>query len=165
MTEDPTVEALWAAFLAARPDLVSLAATYSSWHFCDNQADADELVALVCAGVKRATAGALWSYELEGEPLPRVGDFSVITDWVGEARCVIQTTSVEVVPFAAVSSEFAAIEGEGDASLAYWRQAHEAAFTRELAGHGLELSEEMPVVCECFEVVFPGGESAPEEVL
>ena len=150
----PSVEELWAAFLAARPDVVGPEDTFTAWHFCDNQADADELADLVVAGRKRATAGALWSYEAEGEPLPRVGDFSVITDWSGAARCVIRTTSVEVVPFDEVTEEFAATEGEGDGSLAFWRDAHWAAFSRELEGTGRSPQPDMPVVCERFEVVY-----------
>jgi uncharacterized protein YhfF len=108
----------------------------------------------VLAGRKRATAGSLWAYELEKEPLPKVGDLSVITDWEGRARCVIRTTAVEVVPFDAVTPEFAATEGEGDGSLEYWRKAHWAFFTSELQGTGREPRPDMPVVCERFEVVF-----------
>lgn len=154
MTKAESVEAMWSALVSARPDLVAVEATYSAWHFCDNESDANELADLVVAGRKCATAGLLWSYEAEGEPLPVVGDLSVVTDWEGRARCVIRTTSVEVVPFEAVTAEFAAIEGEGDGSLEYWRRAHEAAFTRELAQFGRELESSAPVVCVCFEVVF-----------
>ncbi len=128
--------------------------TYSAWHFCDNRADADQLAELVVAGRKRATAGALWSYEAESEPLPEPGDFSVITDWAGAPRCVIRTVSVEVVAFDAVSEEFASAEGEGDGSLAFWREAHRAAFAREFAGTGRSPQPDMPVVCERFAVVF-----------
>jgi uncharacterized protein YhfF len=148
-------EELWAAFLAARPDVVRPEDTYTAWHFCDNQADADELAELVLDGRKRATAGALWSYEAEDEPVPQVGDFSVITDWSGAACCVIRTTSVEVVAFGEVGEEFAAAEGEGDGSLAFWRDAHWAAFSRELEGTGRSPRPDMPVVCERFAVVFP----------
>jgi len=150
-----SAEQLWAAFLEERPGVAGPGDTYSAWHFCDNQADADELVELVLAGRKRATAGALWSYEAEDEPLPRAGDFSVITDWSGTARCIIRTVTVEVVAFAAVSEEFAATEGEGDRSLACWREAHWAAFSRELEASGRAPQPDMPVVCERFEVVFP----------
>jgi uncharacterized protein YhfF len=149
------VEELWTAFLAARPDIAGPEDRYAAWHFCDNQADADELADLVVAGRKRATAGALWSYELEDEPLPQVGDFSVITGWSGAARCVIRTTCVEVVAFDQVSAEFAETEGEGDGSLAFWREAHWAAFTREFEGEERSPQSDMPVVCERFEVVFP----------
>jgi uncharacterized protein YhfF len=151
----PSVEEVWAAFRAARPDVAGPEDGYTAWHFCDNQADADELVELVLAGRKRATAGALWSYEAEGEELPQPGDFSVITDWSGTARAVIRTTAAEVVAFDKVTEEFAATEGEGDGSLAFWRDAHWAAFSRELEGMGRSPSADMPVVCERFEVVFP----------
>lgn len=84
--------------MEARPDLAGPETRYEAWHFCDNQADADELVELVLAGVKRATASDLWSCQDEDEPVPQAGDVSVVTDWSGAARCVIRTTSVETVP-------------------------------------------------------------------
>ena len=149
-----TVEELWAAFVAARPDIAGPEDRYAAWRFCDNQADADELADLVVAGRKRATSGALWSYEAEDEPLPQAGDLSVIADWSGAARCVIRTASIEVVAFDAVTDEFAAAEGEGDGSLAFWREAHWAAFSREFEGTGRSPEPDMPVVCERFEVVF-----------
>ena len=150
-----TVEELWAAFVEARPDLAGPETPHLAWHFCDNQADADELVELVLAGTKRATAGVLWSYEAEDEPVPKAGDLNVITDWSGEARCVIRTTAAEIVPFDQVSEEFAATEGEGDGSLAFWREAHWAAFSREFEGTERSPQPDMPVACERFEVVFP----------
>jgi uncharacterized protein YhfF len=146
---------MWSAFLAARPELAGPDATYTSWHFCDNKADADELAQLVLAGRKHATAAAVWSYELEGEPVPKPGDFSVITYWNGKACCVIRTFDVHVVAFDMVSEDFAAAEGEGDGTLAFWRRVHWAAFEREFAGTGRTPVPDMPVACERFEVVFP----------
>jgi len=152
MTTNDSVTAMWDGFVAENPEAAD--ATYSVWHFCDTQELADELVELVLAGPKRATAGLLWAYEVENEPVPVPGDYSVITNWEGTARCIIRSARVDVVPFAEVSAEFAATEGEGDGSLAYWRQVHEAAFSRELAGAGLAFDPSMPIVCEVFEVVF-----------
>jgi len=162
--QSESVEAMWVAFLSACPDLASPGDGYSAWHFCDNQADADELAELVRAGRKRATAGPLWSYEAEGEPLPKIGDVSVITDWAGEACCVIRTISVEVVAYDDVSEEFAATEGEGDRSLSYWRKVHWAAFTRSLEEIDKVPMLDMPVVCERFEVVFGAAKAEPAVV-
>jgi len=153
---ESSVEALWAAFMAARPDLVGPDTTYESWCFSDNEADANELAALVLAGRKRATTGDLWSYEVEHEELPQVGDLNVITDWAGNAVCVIRTTGVEILPFDAVTEEFAATEGEGDGSLEYWRRVHQEVFSRRLPDIGKVFEPDMPVVCECFEVVYCG---------
>ena len=57
--------------------------------------------------------------------------------------------------FCEVSEQFAAAEGEGDKSLAYWRRVHEKFFTEELQTAELYFSSEMKVVCELFEVVYP----------
>jgi len=152
-----TVVGLWDEFVASGTTAAAEAegASYTSWHFGSGGAMADELVELVLAGGKRATAGALWSYENEGEPIPVAGDYSVITDGTGRARCVLRTASVEVVPFDRVSEDFAASEGEGDGSLEYWREGHWKYFTMDLATFGRTPELDMPVVCERFEVVYP----------
>jgi uncharacterized protein YhfF len=79
----------------------------------------------------------------------------VVTDGAGRARCVLRTTSVGVIPFSEVGEGFAAAEGEGDLSLDYWREGHWRYFGRELASFGRLPQLDMPVVCECFEVVYP----------
>jgi len=123
---------------------------YESFFFGDSEAMAKELADLVLRGRKRATAGALWAYQAEGQRLPQPGDLSIVTDWSGQPLCVIETESVEVVPFRDVTAEFAATEGEGDGSLVFWRQAHKEFFSRECAAAGMEFTESMQVVCECF---------------
>ena len=75
-------------------------------------------------------------------------------DFCTDAPALItRITSVAVVPYAEVTPEYAAIEGEGDGSLAYWRDAHWAFFSRECARIGRAPSEAMPVVCSVFEVL------------
>ncbi len=133
---------------------------YEAFFFGDSEELANELAALVLRGTKRATAGALWSYEAEGQRLPQQGDLSIVTDWSGNPLCVIETQSVEIVPFQEVTAEFAATEGEGDGSLSFWQEAHRAFFTRECASAGREFSESMHVVCERFAVVYRPATSA-----
>jgi uncharacterized protein YhfF len=145
--------AFWQAFVRTRgtdptPHFLE------AFHFDDNQPSADELAALVLAGRKRATAGLLWAHDAETRPLPRPGDLSIVTHFNGDPLCVIETVQVDVVPFDQVSAEFAATEGEGDGSLAYWRRAHEAFFGRECRRLGRQPAADMPVVCERFEVVY-----------
>lgn len=93
-------------------------------------------------------------YEHEKQPLPTVGGLSVVTLWGGKPACVIETRSVEIVPFEEVTPEFAQIEGEGDKSLEYWREAHWNFFTSECAQIGRIPSSDMKVVCEQFAVVY-----------
>jgi len=158
---DYSAASLWAAFLASGlPEATAATdASYTSWHFGTGGRMADELLELVLAGHKKATAGALWSHDQEGEPTPEVGKFSVVTNGAGLARCVILTTRVDIVPFSEVDELFAAAEGEGDLSLDHWRQGHWKYFSRELAPYGLTPWLDMPVVCEHFEVVYPSEAS------
>ena len=157
MSDTSSVEAMWTAFLEARPALAAPDDPVLGVALLRQQVRRRRVGRARSRGTKRATAGALWSYEAEGEDLPQVGEFSVITDWDGRARCVIRATSVEVVAFADVTEEFAATEGEGDGSLDYWRRVHSGRILARARGLGRAVEPDMPVVCERFEVVF-GGE-------
>jgi len=110
-------------------------------------------VELVLQGIKRGTASSVLECECAGDPIPHVGEYSVVTDGDGRARCVIRTTHIDITPYREVSAEHAHIEGEGDRSLEFWRRVHWDYYTRVLAPHGIEPSEDMDVVCEQFEVI------------
>jgi uncharacterized protein YhfF len=147
---------LWDAFLASGTPSADAAkgATYLSWQFGWGSEMADRLLEDVLSGRKRATTGSLLAYELEGEPVPRVGDYSVVIDGSGVARCVLVTTEIRIIPFEDVDETHARAEGAGDLSLEYWREVHWAFFERELESFGRVAERDMPVVCERFEVLF-----------
>lgn len=133
---------------------VDAARFYEACIFGDSEELADELAELVLRGIKRATAGAVWASEAEGKRLPMRGDLSIVTKWSGEPLCIIETAAVEVMPFSEVDAEFAATEGEGDGSLAFWRSAHREYFSRECARAGRQFDESMLVACERFQVIY-----------
>ncbi len=116
------------------------------WPFGDSPALADELLALVLAGGKRATCSSLAA--CEADIMPTVGEVSVILDGTGVPRCAIRTTEVEIMAFEDVSEDFARAEGEGDLTYAWWRDAHEAYYRREGSW-----APGMQVVCERFELI------------
>jgi len=156
--EDPSVAAMWAAYLGSLSGEARARAErrgHTAWHFCADKANADELGALALAGLKRGTATSLRALERGGEPAPAAGDLSVIVDWEGRALCVIETERIAIRRFDDVDEAFAAREGEGDGSLAYWRDAHRRYFGAEHAALGLPFDGEAPVLCEEFGVVWP----------
>ena len=155
----PRARAFWATFESAA-GIDASARFYESFHFGDTESLANELAALVLAGAKRATASLLWSYEADSKPMPKPGHLSIVEHWSGEPVCVIETSSVAVLPFEEVGPEFAATEGEGDGSLESWRSGHWAYFGRECTRIGKMPSASMPIVCECFKVIFRA--SAPD---
>ena len=119
----------------------------------DSEALSEALLGLIRSGHKRAGTGLLWASELAGEPLPRVGDVEVVIDHRDEPALVTRVISVAIVPYGEVTAEYAAIEGEGDGSLAYWRSAHWAYFSRECQRIGREPAQTMPVICCVFELL------------
>lgn len=125
-----------------------------AWAFGATPEQADELLDLVLAGVKTATAGALWDYEAEGEALPEAGALSIILDGRAHPRALIRTTEVTVLPFDDVDEDHAHAEGEDDRTLHSWRKIHERFFA-EHAAHDRGFAPDMPVVCERFTLIYP----------
>jgi uncharacterized protein YhfF len=62
-------------------------------------------------------------------------------------------TNVKVVPFNEITEEDASIEGEGDGSLAYWREGHLKFFKEEAEANNFEFRETDLVVFVTFKVV------------
>lgn len=119
-----------------------------------NEEIADELFDLVYKGKKVATCGSPWAYQSEGLNTLKKGDLTIVTDYLGEKACIIKTTKMTIKKFNEITAEEAALEGEGDLSLDYWREGHKKFFSIECKEIGKEFSEEMPVVFEEFEVVY-----------
>ena len=138
-------------------DLPATAPMPEAWSFGDSPEMADELLALVLAGTKTATAGSLWEHEAEDEPLPAVGELSIVLDGAGSPACVVETTDVSVLPMSEVDGDHARDEGEGDRTLESWRQAHERFFRRFLPTIGLEFAPDMPLVLERFVLRYAPG--------
>jgi uncharacterized protein YhfF len=122
-------------------------------HYGDSPALSRSLLAMIRSGQKRAGTGLLWLHEHEGEPLPEVGDIEIVLTHDDKPSVITRVTRVEVLPYREVSAEYAAIEGEGDGSLEYWREAHWDYFSRVCATIGKEPTEDMLVVCGLFEVL------------
>lgn len=142
---------LWDRYRAINPH--APVAVPNSFHFCDNQEDADICANLVASGRKRATAPSVAELTLAGDPMPRVGDYSIVTDWKGTAVAVIRTVSVETRRFGEIDKEFAQTEGEGDLTLEWWRAAHQKYYERVLSGSNVTVDANLEIVCERFAVV------------
>jgi uncharacterized protein YhfF len=143
------VEGFWRTFV----DATGIDGEHTAWGFGsdDDPAERTQLGLLVRDGPKRATTSRVDDYDVEGEVMPTPGELSVIVDGEGEPICVIRTTEVEIRPFGEVDEAFAWVEGEGDRSLAYWRDVHLEFFERE----GNPVDDATPVVLETFELLWP----------
>lgn len=135
-------------YMRARPWYTAVAPP--AWSFGDTPQMANELLALVLAHQKTATSSLQSEYG-DLEPLPKTDDLSIILDGAGHPAALIRDDEVSVIPFADVTPEQAAAEGEGDHSLEHWRAAHLATWQRQ----GIAVDDSTMVVYERFSLVYP----------
>ena len=64
---------------------------------------------------------------------------SIVTDWEGIPKCVIETTNVMIIPFKEITFDICKLEGED---------------SREGKELGYTFTEDMPVIFENFKMVF-----------
>lgn len=135
--------------MASLPPEYANAITFS---FGDTPELNEELLGLVLAGRKTATCGALRDYEEGKEAMPVVGRRDVVLNGAGEPAAVIETLSLEIMPFDAIDPSFTDLEGEGP--YAEWRRGHEDYFSRNGG-----FAPDMQIVCEKFRLVtvLPAG--------
>lgn len=119
-----------------------------------------ELVDLVLAGTKTATAGLAIELELDNETMPTPGSREAVIDADDRIVGVIETTDCRVVRMADVDDPFARDEGEGFADAADWRATHErfwngyiAVLRERLGDPSSSLTDDTPVICQRFRLV------------
>ena len=138
-----TAEELW--------EESGLSGDHEAWAFGEAP---DKLAELVVQEIKTATCSAYDLYQINNEPIPQAGEYSIILNSREEAVCIIKTLKVYVTEFSNVSAEHAFKEGECDRSLEYWRIVHINFLTNELASVHKTFDENTKVVCEEFKVVY-----------
>lgn len=147
-----TIQEFWQEFLTTANKDCST--TYiDCFHFDLTEEWANKLLDLVLSGQKRATASSVFACEREFGRVPQPGDYSIVTDWDGNPRCVIKTTAVTILPFNEITFDICKREGEDD-TLESWQNGHRHFFTEEGKILGYKFLETMPVVFEDFKVVF-----------
>ena len=110
--------------------------------FGDSPELADRLADLIVAGKKTATC---WAAR-EGEK--QLGQREVLCSGNGVPLCILETLELRLMRFDEVDALFARDEGEGDLSLAWWRDVHREFFERNGGW-----SPDMLLWCERFRVV------------
>ena len=149
------IEAYWQTFLDTLPDNSPWRqAAYVAEAWGDSPRLAQELADLIVAGIKTATCSALWDWQAEQEPLPEVGLLTIVLDGQSQPVGIVETVEVTIRLYNEVDAQFAYEEGEGNRSLDYWREAHWRFFSRTLPPIGKQPTEDMPLVCERFRLIY-----------
>jgi uncharacterized protein YhfF len=74
-----------------------------------------------------------------------------------EAQTTLEAkaTSVEIKTFNEVEEAYAYSEGEDDRTLESWKREHWTYWTRKSKKLGFTMKENLPVICENFELIYP----------
>jgi uncharacterized protein YhfF len=145
----------WAQFLESLPDTADRPQRYVDDFWFGMTKESAKLIAeLAFNGVKTATGSVLWTFEVEGNPIPKLGDYNIVTNGVDEPVCVIQDTEITIVPFDEVDAAFAWDGGEEDRTLESWRKIYWEFIVSECQRINREPSLKTPLVCERFRVVY-----------
>ncbi|ELO5516957.1 ASCH domain-containing protein [Vibrio alfacsensis] len=143
-------------YLSSLPsELASKYTSFSADYFCADEDNANICADLILRGEKRASCSLDIWYSEQGEIMPKVGHLQVVTNWGGEPVCITEITSVSKCKYSEVTAEFAALEGEGDKTLDWWKKAHWNFFSKECKELNISPSEDMLLVLEQFKTVYP----------
>jgi uncharacterized protein YhfF len=157
MARDPvraSADVLWKQYLSTLPESQRDRQYFEAFQFGSGRAMADQIAHLVLDGIKTATSDLVWHIQARGKLQWRPGDEHVVLDGNWRPVCVIRTTELDVRRFKDVDEAFAYDYGEGDRTLEWWREHLFAWYANECREIGREPSEDMPLLCERFEVVY-----------
>lgn len=153
--KEGTAAKMWADFTDSHPEFKDEEMP-EAWYFHDNKRDANRLAALTVAGRKQASSGLYTWYREANADLPKVGTKHIVTDFEGRAQCLISVTKVDTIPFFKISKAYAAMDmGTEQEPLKKWKDAHWKFFKSALSESGKEPTEDMLVVCEQFQTIWP----------
>lgn len=124
----------------------------SAEYFCADEASANACAELIRQGIKTATCSLLEWYQ-NGEKRPEIGELMIVLNWEQLPCAIIETTELSEARFCDIGPEWAAAEGEGDRSLAYWQRVHREFFQQDAEHLSRGFSEEAPLLLERFRCV------------
>jgi len=152
---DKTVIDMWNNFIKSHPEFKNDELP-EAFAFHNNEADANRLANLIVSGQKKAGSNLYYWYQEANADLPKIGTKSIVTDFDGKARAIIEIKKVDTIPFNKISKSYAELDmGTKIEPLGKWKKAHWDFFETALKESGKKPTEDMLIVCEWFETIWP----------
>ena len=158
---DYQVNAFWRSYVERLPESEREREYFEAFQFGAGREMANQLARLVLDGIKTAASDLIWHIDANHKPRWAVGDEHVVLDGAWTPVAVIRTTELSERRFCDVDEAFAYDYGEGDRTLTWWREHVFAWYANQCRELGIEPTEEMPLLCERFEVVYAPGRVSP----
>jgi len=143
-----TIEDVWNAYLK-KYDLPKSTPFAGECVFGGDEEESNDLTAQVLTGLKQANCVALESYQIDMEPLPVEGSRYVVTNWNGNALCVIETLKVTILPFKDITWKMAQKESRVE-TMSLWEEKQVQFFEDDADLMGYDFTFDTPVLFEEF---------------
>ena len=153
MNDQSNVEQFWSAAQATLP-AGGLGDDYTVRQIGVGVEMTRTILDVILAGEKTGSSPLPWLYERGADVEPMIGEFIVLVNGHGEPEAIVQTTSVEMVPFGKI--ELHHLDGEGPAmrDVEKWSSFHANYWAPKLEPFGLQPTDEMPVAIQRFGLVY-----------
>ena len=153
----PTAEQLdhfWQQAQAAGAD-VDIGSDYQvRWIGLDDPTT-QQIFDLIAAGDKNGTFTLPWIIQRTDQPEPVVGDYIILIAFDGTPTQLVRLTHIEQVPFGEITAAHTAIDGSPVRALEVWKPLHTQYWNAMLEPWSLTVSEDMPVLIESFQLLYP----------
>ena len=117
----------------------------------------EQICGLVIAGDKTGTFSLPWLHDAHPEIKPDIAGFTVLSNFDGTPRVLLQTVELSLVTFGDIDASYTALDGPGVRDVAVWRGVHTAHWNTLLKPLGKEVAEDTPVVVERFACLYPAS--------
>lgn len=152
---DKTANEMWNNFTKANSEFLTDEMPEADY-FHTNKEDANRLGELILNRQKQAGSSLYALYEKYNADLPKIGRKQIVTDFDGNALAIIETIKVDTIPFNQISAAYAKLDmGTNSEPLKKWKKAHWDFFEGFMAESGDKPTEDMLIVCEWFETIWP----------
>lgn len=115
----------------------------------------EQIFSLIASGDKNGTFTLPWIIERTDQPQPAVGDCIILIAFDGTPRQLVRLTDVQRVNFGDITAAHTAIDGSPVRALEVWKPLHTQYWNGMLAPWSMTVAEDMPVLIEPFELLYP----------
>ena len=150
---DDIYQDFWETFLeeTGTPDTTVLTGyTY----FGDSEEASVEALELLLSGEKTAVGHCLPAYMARKQRMPRVGDYTVVTDFYGNPCCILHTVDVTIAPLPEIPETLRRSE-RPELSPEDWLADKLRDFEAQSRAAKFHFHRELPVLLETVERVYP----------
>lgn len=143
----------WLAFLEeTHTDPTVTVSRYT--YFGQSEEESVSNLEQLLSGEKTAISHCIPDYLTKKQPLPRVGDYTMVTDFYGNPCCILRAVDVLISPLTEVPEPWIQWEHPGAARDAWLTE--KLAEYRALAARGaFHANAENPILLEQVQVVYP----------